>query len=818
MDKTIYKIRGNVFFKLGIYILVAVLAYGTLYTGGLVLQGSYLGVYSDDDQGATPYERLVNDYVEDTNDALTEKVKAYIQDTRSQLESITTYNQLVSADHNGDMVITADDVFRRLTNADTTSAIKSSYRYEDMSERGDIGYMLTASCSDDTNVSINNGKIKVTTGNIKLINDDARLDDNIYTNDYDSTIEVPVKRYIVFDKQSDMEQGEQYINALLGENDPYYDEYNYNEEYEESDLVEDATDSVLTADGKSITKQDIMYGYYYPSSVEKLYLDEADDSGSSSGKVYCLVLSYDAYSFINVTGKCYVDVAAAVDNIKASNPEMVQYIGIWRTKSKGILAGFAVMLLLCIVMSIFSMVNAGVKTGKETITLGRFERTPTELVLAMAVCSVAAAVGICVESGIASMCVNQYRNYTFESENIFVSENIQYIAFLVPVACLYSVALFFFNNIVAKVKAGTFLADCLIIRTLKWIARKTKACFRYVKSHMSLTQKGVWAYIGITIVEIIFVAILAAGSMRGLLWVVIYIILKWLCIVGIVAYLIQTQELYKCAKEMAEGNLDRKADTSKMFWVFRAHGEHLNQIRDGMSKAVEARIKSEHLKTELITNVSHDIKTPLTSIINYVDLLQKGDMDEKTRQEYIEVLSRQSARLKKLIEDLVEASKASTGNIQINWAEIDANMLLEQAIGEYGDKLDKAGLKVVFTGSDTPAVVMADGQHLWRVFDNLLANISKYAMPGTRVYASVIRGDGEVRMEFKNISRDPLNVSSDELMERFVRGDSSRNTEGSGLGLSIANSLCTLMNARFTISIDGDLFKAAIIFTDNGTL
>ena len=706
MDKTIYKIRGNVFFKLGIYILVAVLAYGTLYTGGLVLQGSYLGVYSDDDQGATPYERLVNDYVEDTNDALTEKVKAYIQDTRSQLESITTYNQLVSADHNGDMVITADDVFRRLTNADTTSAIKSSYRYEDMSERGDIGYMLTASCSDDTNVSINNGKIKVTTGNIKLINDDARLDDNIYTNDYDSTIEVPVKRYIVFDKQSDMEQGEQYINALLGNYDPYYDEYIYNEEYEESDTVEADTDSVLTADGKSITKQDIMYGDYYPSSVEKLYLDEADDSGSSSGKVYCLVLSYDAYSFINITGKCYVDVAAAVDNIKASNPEMVQYIGIWRTKSKGILAGFAVMLLLCIVMSIFSMVNAGVKTGKETITLGRFERTPTELVLAMTVCSVAAAVGICVESGIASMCVNQYRNYTF------VSENIQYIAFLVPVACLYSVALFFFNNIVAKVKAGTFFADCLIIRALKWIARKTKACFGYVKSHMSLTQKGVWAYIGITIVEIIFVAILAAGSMRGLLWVVIYIILKWLCIVGIVAYLIQTQELYKCAKEMAEGNLDRKADTSKMFWVFRAHGEHLNQIRDGMSKAVEARMKSEHLKTELITNVSHDIKTPLTSIINYVDLLQKDDMDEKTRQEYIEVLSRQSARLKKLIEDLVEASKASTGNIQINWAEIDANMLLEQAVAEYEDKLANAGLKVVFTRSELPAVIRADGQQV----------------------------------------------------------------------------------------------------------
>lgn len=681
-----------------------------------------------------------------------------------------------------------------------------------MSERGDIGYMLTAACSDDANA--NTGKIKVTTGNIKLINDEARLDDNIYTNDYDSTIEVPVKRYIVFNNLGDMEQGEQYINALLGENDPYYDEYTYNEENDENDTVENDTDSVLTADGKSITTQDIMYGDYYPSSVEKLYFDDTDEIGSSSGNGYCLVLSYDAYSFINITGKCYVDVEAAVDNIKASNPEMVQYIGVWNTKSKGILAGFAVVLLLCIVMSIFSMVNAGVKTGKETITLGRFERTPTELVLAMAVCSAAAAVGICVESGIASMCVNQYRNYTFESENIFVSENIQYIAFLVPVACLYSVALFFFNNIVAKVKAGTFLADCLIVRALKWIARKTKACFRYVKSHMSLTQKGVWAYICITIVEIIFVAILAAGSMRGLLWVVIYIVLKWLCIVGIVAYFIQTQELYKCAKEMAEGNLDRKADTSKMFWVFRAHGEHLNQISDGMSKAVEARMKSEHLKTELITNVSHDIKTPLTSIINYVDLLQKDDMDEKTRQEYIEVLSRQSARLKKLIEDLVEASKASTGNIQINWAEIDANMLLEQAVAEYEDKLANAGLKVVFTRSEVPAVIRADGQHLWRVFDNLLANISKYAMPGTRVYASVIHETGSVRIEFKNISREALNVSSDELMERFVRGDSSRNTEGSGLGLSIANSLCTLMRADFKLSIDGDLFKAVIEFKD----
>lgn len=805
MERTIYKIRGNVFFKLGIYILVAVIAYGALYAGGLVLQGSSLGVYNNAGQGTTPYERLVYDYVQNTNEQLTGNVESYIRDTKSQMENFTTYTQLMDADYNGDMVITAEDVFRKLSNSDTTSAIKSSYQYKNISKQGDFGYRLTASCKDDTDG--NKGKIKVTAGNTKLVNDYNESDGNINTNDYDTSIEIPVRRYLVFGSLGDMEQGEQSIYSFLRDNDPYYYD-DYNAEYGETDTMETDTESVSTADNDLIDTSDIMYDDHYPSSVERAYFNGSDENESASAGNYCLVLSYDIYTYINVTGRCYVDEEAAIDNIKASNPEIVHNMGIWEAKSNGILAGAAVMLLLCIIVSIFSMVNAGVKTGKETITLGRFERMPTELALAMAVCSVAAAVGLCVESGIASMCSNRYYDCAF------VSENIQYAVLLFPVACLYSVALFFFNNIVAKVKAGTFLADSLIIRALKWIAGKMRSCFRYVRGHLSLTQKGIWAYIGITIVEIVLVIVLASGSMRGFLYAVLYIIFKWLCIVGIVAYLIQTQELYKCAKEMAEGNLDRKADTSKMFWVFRAHGEHLNQISDGMAKAVNERMKSEHLKTELITNVSHDIKTPLTSIINYVDLLEKGNLDEKTEQEYIAVLSRQSARLKKLIEDLVEASKASTGNIQMNFVEIDAETLLEQAIAEYSDKLEKAGLRVIFTKSDTPSVIMADGQHLWRVFDNLLGNISKYAMPGTRVYATVIHADGLVRIEFKNISREALNISSDELMERFVRGDSSRNTEGSGLGLSIANSLCSLMGAQFSLSIDGDLFKTVIVFKD----
>lgn len=804
MDKTIYRIRGNVFFKLGIYILVTVIAYGALFAGGMVLQGASLGMYSNENQGITPYERLVNDYMQSTNEKLTGNVESYIQETKSQTENFTTFSQLMNADYNGDMVITADDVFRKLSNTDTASVIKSSYQYKNASKRGDLGYNLTVTCQNNSAAS--QGKINVTAGNTKLLNDES--EDNINTYKYETAIEVPVRRYLVFENLSDMEQGEQNIYYLLQDNDPFYYE-DYGVEYDDTDTEEASTDSVLTESNNSIDISDIMYDNYYPNSIEKLYFDSSDDNNGASGGNYCLVLGYDTYTYINITGKCYVDETAAIDNVKASNPDMVHNLGIWEAKHEGILAGFAVMLLLCIIVSAFSMVNAGVKTGKETITLGRLEKMPTELILAMAVGSVAAAVGIFVESGIASMCINQYTDCEL------VSGSLQYGVLLVPIACLYSVTLLLLNNMIAKVKAGTLFADCLVIRVLRKIAGRMKASFIYVKNHLSLTAKGVGAYVIITIVEILIVLfIVAAAGYNGGLFIFLYIIFKWLCIVGIVAFLIQTQELYKCAKDMAEGNLDRKADIRKMFWVFRAHGEHLNQISDGMAKAVDARMKSEHLKTELITNVSHDIKTPLTSIINYVDLLQREDLDEKTRQEYIAVLSRQSARLKKLIEDLVEASKASTGNVQINWAEIDVNVLLEQAVAEYGDKLDRAGLKVVFAGSDTPAIVMADGQHLWRVFDNLLANISKYAMPGTRVYTSVIRGDDTVRIEFKNISREALNVSSDELMERFVRGDSSRNTEGSGLGLSIANSLCTLMKADFSISIDGDLFKAVITFAN----
>lgn len=272
------------------------------------------------------------------------------------------------------------------------------------------------------------------------------------------------------------------------------------------------------------------------------------------------------------------------------------------------------------------------------------------------------------------------------------------------------------------------------------------------------------------------------------------------------------KSLLKGTEALSKGNLSYQIDTAKMKGDFAIAGSNLNHIAVGMSNAVEERMKSERMKTELITNVSHDIKTPLTSIINYSDLLAKeADQPEKVK-EYTEVLTRQSVRLKKLIEDLIEASKASTGNLEVLLAPCDANVILLQAAGEYEAKMKEHNLELVVSQPDRPVMIMADGRRLWRVFDNLLNNICKYAQEGTRVYLNLTETSAGAEISFKNTSRQQLNITADELKERFVRGDSSRNTEGNGLGLSIAQSLTELQQGTMELCVDGDLFKVTLKF------
>ena len=269
--------------------------------------------------------------------------------------------------------------------------------------------------------------------------------------------------------------------------------------------------------------------------------------------------------------------------------------------------------------------------------------------------------------------------------------------------------------------------------------------------------------------------------------------------------------LLDAAKRMGKGDLETKVNDKNMVGSFKDFAGDLNALADVAVVAAQKQLKSERMKTELITNVSHDIKTPLTSIINYVDLMQKPHTPEE-QEAYLEVLSRQSGQLKKLIDDLMEMSKASTGNMAVDIMAVNAVEAVNQALGEFADKFERIQLTPVFRQPEEPVYMKADGRLAWRVLSNLLSNAYKYALPGTRLYIDLMELEGKVLISLKNISREELNVSADELLERFVRGDASRNTEGSGLGLNIAQSLMELQKGQLQLLVDGDLFKVTLIF------
>lgn len=377
-------------------------------------------------------------------------------------------------------------------------------------------------------------------------------------------------------------------------------------------------------------------------------------------------------------------------------------------------------------------------------------------------------------------------------------------------------ALSWVQNIVTRIKCRCFWRYSEVyyaLRILKWVWEKVSKPFRVVfagyRENTTLFIRVILVVGVISIVEFLFICFNGYNP-SGM---VIGFLLEKVILIPVILYgFWQMHLLQEGSKRIATGDLTHPIETSRMCWEFKHHAENLNNVSNSIQIAVNERMKSEHFKTELITNVSHDIKTPLTSIINYVDLIKKEEIQDETVQGYVDVLDRQSARLKKLIEDLMEASKASTGNLAVHLEECDVDVLLTQVIGEFEEKLEKNQLEVVVDRPEQPIKMMVDGRHMWRVLDNLLNNACKYSMPGTRVYVSLKHEKEEAVITFKNISKTALNIPSEELLERFVRGDSSRNTEGSGLGLSIAQSLTELMNGKMSLEIDGDLFKVTLRF------
>ncbi|MBQ4537904.1 MAG: sensor histidine kinase [Lachnospiraceae bacterium] len=382
-------------------------------------------------------------------------------------------------------------------------------------------------------------------------------------------------------------------------------------------------------------------------------------------------------------------------------------------------------------------------------------------------------------------------------------------------------------EVILRMKQGEWWKHTLLYDSwgvLKKIAGKMLRGLWYLIKAVPMVINVLIVYFAICIIE--FFGLMIGGSAElAVLWGLEKIIL----LIPVIYIASICKKLQQGSEALAQGNLSYQVDTSKMFLDFKEHGENLNCIGEGMAAAVEQRMKSERLKTELITNVSHDIKTPLTSIINYADLIgtivgqddgQNADgMDEaenvskqETLQEYADVLLRQSKRLKKLLDNLLEASKASSGALEVNLESCQLDVLLSQAVGEYEKRLEEKQLELITRWPQDGVKVKADGRHMWRIFDNLLNNICKYAQEGSRVYLTIEEKEKRAEIIFRNMSKYPLDIGGEELQERFVRGDKSRHMEGNGLGLSIAQSLVQLQNGEMTIVTDGDLFKVTIAF------
>ena len=361
-----------------------------------------------------------------------------------------------------------------------------------------------------------------------------------------------------------------------------------------------------------------------------------------------------------------------------------------------------------------------------------------------------------------------------------------------------------------KVKAGYWWRHSGIYRLAKRIGQFLRFGWRCL-SALAKMLPLMWQWILVATILLVITCVTGYFTRYSVLANWLFLLSLLSCIATVVYGGYAFGALISGAKRMRDGDLSHKIPTEYLLGSFRDFALELNTLLDTAKQAAENEMRAERMRSELITNVSHDIKTPLTSIINFVDLLQKPHTD-KQEQEYLEVLSRQSGRMKKLIEDLIELSKATTGNITVNITTLDAAETVHQALGEFSDKLEAAGIVSVFRQPETPILIQADGRLMWRVLSNLLSNAQKYALSGTRLYVELEEQEDQVLLSLKNVSKEPLTIHASELMERFVRGDTSRGSEGSGLGLNIAKSLMEVQNGQMHLSLDGDLFKVTLYF------
>ena len=511
-----------------------------------------------------------------------------------------------------------------------------------------------------------------------------------------------------------------------------------------------------------------------------------------AGVVYCCSKDWYKNTGLNVTFTAegndwgyYIDGANAVITDKTGLKELA-----YKNRNSMMVYGFiaGITALACFV---FLLCSAAHRSGTEDCVLLRQDKMPYDLYLPSA---------ILLGTGLCAMLVECVA---------YGLNTVKAVAAALIMACLAGVFMALCMTTAARIKTGTLFKNTLIYRLCTGVGMGA--------SSMLSSISGAWrfslAFAGYLLINALF-------SYRFFTRGGFFAFLILLAINGGALYFLlnmikQMRTLRAAGQAMANGDLGYCVDTSGMKREFREHGENLNSIGRGMAIAVNERMKSERFKTELITNVSHDLKTPLTSIVTYIDLLQKEDIQDEKAKDYIDTIARQSKKLKKLTEDLIDASKASSGALNVNMERVNISELLRQSSAEYGERMEAVNITPVVNMPEEDIYVRADGRLLWRVVENLLQNICKHGMPGTRAYLEARTENGRAVVSFKNISQQQLNIPVEELLERFVQGDESRSKGGSGLGLNIAESLTELMKGKLKLSLDGDLFKVELWFDED---
>lgn len=464
------------------------------------------------------------------------------------------------------------------------------------------------------------------------------------------------------------------------------------------------------------------------------------------------------------------------------------------------LAGAVFGSVLWLIGMVWLTVTAGRKPKDEEIHLNGFDRWYTEI-------AAGTVIGIWLAGTIISgtLIANSSLGYS-------------HVVVTVIVICLicgtYTMAWFLIGylSLVRRIKAGTLWKNSLIRKVLKWIGKCSGKLADFARAFSRNTAEKIKVLlVGGAFLFLQFL-IIGCGFTGAGVFLIILLIVDAAAVIFIIRKADGLDLIMDGLKKISDGELQYKIKTDTLTGKQKVMAEYINNIGGGLDAAVENSLKKERMQTELITNVSHDLKTPLTSIINYVDLMKRENPTDPKIQEYLRILDEKSQRLKVLTEDVVEASKASTGNIKLEMNDIDFVEMVQQVIGEFEEKFQEKNLTMMVHFTDEPSIIYADGQRMWRVLENVFGNVVKYAMEGTRVYAEISNRNKKVTFSLKNISAQPLNISADELTERFIRGDVARNTEGSGLGLSIAKSLTELQGGEFKLYLDGDLFKVMITF------